>query len=80
VSGHDDQGIMVGFQAGVVDFLFSRNAQTSSGTCPSSYSVDCGAISREIKQPGHESDLSPSSRLRKSGAIPPLLQMPSWHL
>jgi len=81
VTEHDDQGVMVGFQAQVVDFFsFYYNVQTSSGTCSSSYSVGCGALSRGIKQPGHESDVSPSSRVRKSGAIPPLLQMPSWHL
>jgi hypothetical protein len=42
VTGQDDQGIMVGFQAGAVDFSLLRNAQTNSGTCPSCCSVGCG--------------------------------------
>jgi hypothetical protein len=36
-----------------------------------------GAVFPEVKRPGHKTDL-PMTTVRKSGAIPPFPDMPSW--
>jgi hypothetical protein len=45
-----------------VGIVFVTAIQTGSGAHPASYSIVSGALSLEIKQPGHENTYSPPSR------------------
>jgi hypothetical protein len=54
--------IGVRFQAGAGNFSLRHHVQTGSGAHPASYSMCTGALSLEVKRPGHEADhSSPSS-------------------
>jgi hypothetical protein len=62
-------------------FLFSTASRPALGSTQPIYCVPGEALSRGVKGQRREADHSPSSRakVKKSGAIPPLPHMPSWH-
>jgi hypothetical protein len=56
--GLDERGVRVPEGTGNI---FHHRIQTVPEAHPASYSMDTGAISLEVKRPGHEADNSPAS-------------------
>jgi hypothetical protein len=73
--------VRVRFPIGESDFSVLHNVQTGSGAHPASYTAGTGAVSPGIKRQGREADHSVPSRskIKNSGAIPPLPRTSSWH-
>jgi hypothetical protein len=62
-------------------FFFSTTSTPALGSAQPPNQWVPGTISIGVQQPGHEADHSPPSNVevKNGGAMPPLLQISSWH-